>query len=373
MSFADVIARTWRDNHLFSVLLELTYRCNLDCFFCYNDLGLAGRPLAREEYFQLFADLAELQVMNLTFSGGEPLAHPDFLVLGARARELGFVVRVKSNGHALRGELLRRLRDEVDPFIVEVSLHGATAATHDRQTRVPGSFERLLANLREMAELGVRVKVNSTLTAWNEGEIEGMFDLVESLGLAFQVDPEVSPKDDGDREPLSISPSRAGMLRLLAVQDARARAAFARMQGAAGDAAPAATTAVARGADDGTLPAAVHKHCGAGSSGLCVDPYGNVYPCVQWRRPAGNLHEQRIGEIWAGSPALAQVRELTVAAKGVVQGYGASGPLLNFCPGNAQAQGGDPLAVYPAALRRMEVTEEAMRAAGRKAILPIVS
>ncbi len=368
MSLAQVIARTWRDNLLFSVLLELTYRCNLDCFFCYNDLGQTGRPLSRESYFQLFSDLAAMQVLNLTFSGGEPLAHPDFLLLGARARELGFVVRIKSNGHALRGELLRRLKTEVDPFIVEVSLHGATAATHDRQTRVPGSFERLLSNLGEMRELGFRVKINTTLTAWNEGEIEGMFDLVESFGAAFQVDPEVSPRDDGDREPLSISPSREGMLKLFTVQGERARAAVSAL--------PAALpmpTGIARGGDDGTVPTAVDKHCGAGSAGIAVDPYGNVYPCVQWRRPVGNLNEQRISEIWAGSAGLREIREQTTAAKGMVEGYGPAGPFLNFCPGNADAHSGDPLKVYPSALRRMDVTEEIQRRAGEKrTLLPIL-
>lgn len=372
MSFADVIARTWRDNHLFSVLLELTYRCNLDCFFCYNDLGQVGRPLPREAYFQLFEDLAAMQVMNLTLSGGEPLAHPDFLALGRKARELGFVVRIKSNGHAFRGELLRRVKEEVDPFIVEVSLHGATAATHDRQTRVPGSFERLLKNLAEMAAAGLRVKVNTTLTAWNEGEIEGMFDLVEALGLAFQVDPEVSPRDDGDREPLSVSPSREGVLRLFRLQEERARRA---MEGQEPATPAAATVAIARGADDGTAPMApisVDKHCGAGSSGIAVDPYGNVYPCVQWRRPVGNLHEQRIGEIWAGSAGLSQVREITAAAKRLVDGYGPAGPLLNFCPGNAEAHRGDPLAVYPSALSRMELAAEAQGAGRKKPLLPIL-
>ena len=127
-------------NLLFSVLVELTYRCNLDCFFCYNDLGAAGTPLSREQYFRLFAELRELEVLNLTLSGGEPLAHPDFLALGARARELGFVVRVKSNGHALRGELARRVRDEVDPFLIEVSLHGATR----RHPRPPDARARQL-------------------------------------------------------------------------------------------------------------------------------------------------------------------------------------------------------------------------------------
>ena len=66
----------------------------------------------------------------------------------------------------------------------------------------------------------------------------------------------------------------------------------------------------------------------AGSAGVAVDPYGNVYPCVQWRRPVGNLHQQSIGEIWTTSAGLRQVRELTTQAKGLVDSYGPAGALL---------------------------------------------
>jgi MoaA/NifB/PqqE/SkfB family radical SAM enzyme len=336
VSFSDILRKTWSENILFSVLVELTYRCNLDCVFCYNDLGLRGEPLTKDEYFRFFADLADLEVLNLTLSGGEPLAHPDFLALGARARELGFVVRIKSNGHALRGEMARRIRDEVDPFLIEVSLHGATAATHDRQTRVPGSFEHLLANLREMLDLGLRVKINSTLTLWNESEAEGMLDLAATLGLPIQVDPEVSPRDDGDRGPMALSPTREGVRQLFALQAERA------------------------GAAPGALASSGEKHCGAGSAGVAVDPYGNVYPCVQWRRPVGSLHRQSIREIWQDSSGLREVRRLTAEAKKVVDGYGPSGGFLNFCPGSAATRSGDPLEVYPEALLRMDVTDEVL-------------
>jgi MoaA/NifB/PqqE/SkfB family radical SAM enzyme len=368
MSFERLMLRTWSENHLFSALVELTYRCNLDCFFCYNDLALRGRPLSLQQYLDFFADLRDLQVLNLTLTGGEPLAHPDFLRLGARARELGFVVRIKSNGHALRGAMARRIRDEVDPFLIEVSLHGASAAVHDRQTRVPGSFERLLANLREMRALGLRVKVNGTLTAWNEHEIEGMLALADQLGLQLQIDPEVTPRDDGDHEPLSISPSRDGVRRLfalLAERAAQARRAAATAAAddpaTAGVGTPSLPVIAMRLADDGLAPAGAGKHCGAGSSGIAVDPFGSVYPCVQWRRPVGNLHEASIREIWAKSTGLSEVRALTVAAKQVVDGYGAAGALLNFCPGNAASLGGgDALRVYPAALNRMQLAQEAL-------------
>ena len=106
---------------------------------------------------------------------------------------------------------------------------------------------------------------------------------------------------------------------------------------------PAARASVGRGGDDGSFPTPPRKHCGAGSSGIAVDPYGNVYPCVQWRRPVGNLHRQPIHDIWRSSRGLAEVRELTTAAKGVVEAYGAGGAFLNFCPGNAAALTGDPL------------------------------
>ncbi len=362
MSLSRVVATAWRENLLFSVLLELTYRCNLDCFFCYNDLGLRGEPLSREQYFRLLSDLREMEVMNLTLSGGEPLAHPDFLALGARARELGFVVRIKSNGHALRGELARRVRDEVDPFLIEVSLHGATAAVHDRQTRVPGSFDRLLANLRELRSLSLRVKLNSTLTRWNEGEIEEMFDLADALGLPLQVDPEVTPRDDGDREPLQVAPSREGVLRLFRLQFARGRAAE--------EGKPEAR--VARGGDDGTVPVPVHKHCGAGSSGIAIDPFGNVYPCVQWRRPVGNLHEKGIGEIWSRSAGLAEVRDLTVRAKERIGAEGPGSHLLNFCPGSAAAHAGSPLELYPAAVQRREILEQVMVEEEKRTLLPVI-
>ncbi len=368
MSFADVVRQTWRSNHLFSALLELTYRCNWDCFFCYNDLSLRGQPLSRQQYFQLLEDLRDLGTLNLILSGGEPLAHPDFFTLGAKGRELGFVIRVKSNGHALRGEVARRLRDEVDPYIVEVSLHGARAATHDRQTRVPGSFERLLANLRELAELGQRLQINTTLTAWNEDELEEMLALARGLGIPMQVDPEVTPRDDGDLEPLSIRPSREAALRLFRLQaEARRQALEGGEEGVA-----SAQLAVSR-EGDALLPggAAGERHCGAGAATIAVDPYGTVYPCVQWRRAVGDLHRQSIKEIWAGSSELAAVREANSEVKRMLDGLGPVGGLMGFCPGNAAAATGRPAGIYPAAATKLALRRE-VEEEGRRAVLPIL-
>ncbi|MBK7777910.1 MAG: radical SAM protein [Sandaracinaceae bacterium] len=288
-------------------------------------------------------ELADMGVLNLTFSGGEPLANKDFFAIAGRARDLGFVIRIKSNGHALRGAVARRLREEVDPYIVEVSLHGASAAVHDRQTRVDGSFDRLLANLEELRDLGIRLKVNSTLTRYNEHELDDMFAICDELGAQFQVDPEVKPRDNGDRTPVALMASPSARERLKELLRERAarhvdpQGAVARHDMRAGAEARRAQMAQS------------DKHCAAGAAHITIDPVGNVLPCVQWRVTVGNVR-QGLRAVFEQGHALAEVRETTRAVKRMVDSHGDAGQLMGFCPGAAHVYSGDPLALYgPAA------------------------
>ncbi len=322
MTYSDLLTRMLNENFLFSALFELTYRCNLNCYLCYNDRKRTGMPLSLEEYVTIFHDLRDLGTFELTFSGGEPLLYPGFFELGRVARQLGFALRVKTNGIALEEAVAARLLNEVDPFIVEISLHGARAATYERQTRVSGSFGRLMANLQSLRKLGVRVQLNAPLTAWNEAELEAMIDLAEALGMGIQIDPNLTPRDDGSLEPLCLSPSPQASESLLRIYREAVEVAPSHMdQDASGVPGPVLFTPARR------------KFCGAGSLGVAVDPWGNVYPCVQWRTPAGNLHEDSITSIWSGSPVLQGVRETLANIMVKRQAQDAGSLATAFCPG----------------------------------------
>ena len=354
MSYSQTIKRTWNENRLTSVMLELTYDCNLNCTFCYNDLSLGGQRLSLAQYRELLEDLASLGVLHLSLTGGEPLAHPQFFGIASHARNMGFVVRIKTNGHAIKDHVARRIRSEVDPFLIEVSVHGATRETHDRQTRVPGSFDRLMANIRTMKSLGLRVKANTVLTRWNEHEIEDLFAVYDELDVLFQVDAEVKPRDDGDQSPLAIEASREGRARYRQALEARAG------QDNADTDKPSPSAA------QKTMMAGTDKHCGAGSNNIAIDPFGRVLPCVQWRVPVGNLHEQRITEIWLESRMLQEVRDTTKTVRRKLEGLGDAGPISGFCPGAAHTYSGDPRALYPP-------VEERMAASGRARLrLPVL-
>jgi MoaA/NifB/PqqE/SkfB family radical SAM enzyme len=115
-----------------------------------------------------------------------------------------------------------------------------------------------------------------------------------------------------------VAPTREGIHALMRVEDERAARYAAQFESL-----PEQQTVNAP---------KVAKHCGAGSSGIAIDPYGNIYPCVQWRRAAANLHETSISAIWGF--AFDEFRQQTVEAKGVVAAH-PRGRLLNFCPGLA--------------------------------------
>jgi MoaA/NifB/PqqE/SkfB family radical SAM enzyme len=341
-SYSSVYHRARADHRLFAVLFELTYRCNLDCFFCYNDTSLQGELLGLTEYQAMLDDLAEMGVVQVTLSGGEPLAHPDFFAIGAHARRRGFVVRIKSNGHALDRRKVRRIMQEVDPFIVEISLHGARPETHDRQTRVPGSFDQLMANVEVMRELGLRIQFNSTLTAWNENEFEDMFALADRLQTRLQFDPQVTQKDDGDRSPLAITATKEAIDRLFRIQ--RKRNLARRESGR--------SAATKRRQEN--IPEV--NHCGAGTSSLTIDPYGNVYPCVQWRRAVGSVREVSVPVIWSSSFELARVRQDSRDVKQHLERAGSGIRMVGFCPGIAEQIGGSPWHVYPHARERLALS-----------------
>ncbi|HPW56240.1 MAG TPA: radical SAM protein, partial [Thermoanaerobaculaceae bacterium] len=301
------------------------------CQICYNPPPRDEGLLTLAQYRQLLSDLADMGTLNLALSGGEPLLHPDFMDIGRAARELGFAVRIKTNGQRLDATLAGQVRREIDPFGIDVSLHGARAATHDRQTGVPGSFERVVENVRAMVACGLRVRLRLPLTRWNEGELQEGLTLADSLGVFVDIDPEISPRDDGDCGPLALAASEEGLACLASALRARRQVERSR---------PSA------GASGEQPPRVSRRHCGAGCATVAIDPYGEVFPCVQWRRAVGSLRQASIREIWETSPVLTEVRrvlerlsvEIAAQPPGTVQAY---------CPGLAETLGEDPGRVPP--------------------------
>ncbi len=273
--------------------------------------------------------------------------------LGRHARDLGFVVRVKSNGHALGREMAKRLKAEVDPFVVEVSLHGARPRPTTGRHAWREASSASSSNIAEMKAAGLRVQLNSTLTAWNEAEIDEMFALADQLGTVLQVDPEVTPRDDGDRSPFAIMASRDGLLRLFDIQARRAS-----RQGSRGLPATGRRGRPRRG-----------NTAVRGRRGSRWIRMGTSIPAcsgaTRWEISTRRLSE-RSGGTRRSSNA---VRRISGDVKRVVEGE-EDGALMSFCPGTAAAVTGSPLGIYPQAARRGALNREAAKRRVPLRVLP---
>ena len=78
-------------NYPYSIICELTYKCPLQCPYCSNpvDFGRYKNELETHEWERILCEASELGVIQVHFSGGEPLLRKDIIQIVKKARELG--------------------------------------------------------------------------------------------------------------------------------------------------------------------------------------------------------------------------------------------------------------------------------------------
>jgi len=274
-----------------SVQLDLTYRCNERCVHCYLDHDDQGE-MTTAEIIQLLDELASAGVFILTLSGGEIMLRKDLFKLLEYARRLTFCVKLKTNAILIREREAERIR-ALGVDSIQVSIYSNRPEVHDAITKVPGSLKRSLDAIRFLKAQGLKVIVASVLMVQNSGDYPGVRALATELGVEFTLDPTVTPKMDGDRSILRLNAGPA------VLKDLFRDPALV----------PDPEHFCALPANDGT-DVLEDVPCSAGHTACYVSPYGDVYPCVQFPLPSGNVRRSRFLDIWQHSEALEEVRSI---------------------------------------------------------------
>ena len=275
-----LLERFKRQDVPYTVVWELTHRCNLSCFMCYN----VRRPepeLTTEEAFDVLAQMAETGVLRLTLTGGEPLLRPDFFDIARRARELDFALHIKTNGVLITPTIADALAD-LHPVGVDISLLGATPETVQRIMGGRVTFDRIIEGVRLLRQRDVPVQLNTLLMKVNLHERHDIIDLAASLDASQQLVFKISPDDAGRDKSRG---QQIGYEEMVALYGEMC-APFERRPGD-----PSSRT------------------CSVGLSSCLIDPYGTVFPCVELRIPAGNLRTQSFADIWRNAPIFQELRE----------------------------------------------------------------
>ena len=158
----------------------LTQHCNLRCPHCIRDDVTTVQSLSYELVASILEQARALYgALGVSFTGGEPLLHPQFGDLISLLAANGHPYRFVSNGWHLARTLPHI--DRYPPTSVRLSLSGADVATHDEE-RGRGSFHRLLLGAAILTSRGVPTHLSLVIDSRTRTQLRAAADLAESLG-----------------------------------------------------------------------------------------------------------------------------------------------------------------------------------------------
>jgi pyrroloquinoline quinone biosynthesis protein E len=162
------------------MLAELTHRCPLHCPYCSNPIKLVRKSdeLTTDRWRLVLDQAAELGVLQVHLSGGEPLARDDLAEIAGHAAGLGCYASLVTSGLGLTEERLASL-----PGIrhVQLSLQAAETMLADRIAGTRAHAHKLAA-ADVIRRAGLPLTVNAVLHRANHHQTAAIIDLAVELG-----------------------------------------------------------------------------------------------------------------------------------------------------------------------------------------------
>ena len=283
-----------------ALLAELTHRCPLRCPYCSNpvDLARASAELGTAEWKRVLAEAATLGVLQVHFSGGEPLVRADLDELVAEAARLGLYSNlITSAVLAEPGRMQALASAGLDH--VQISVQDADPASADRIGGLKDAHRRKLLVAAQVREAGLALTLNAPVHRQNLDRLEAIIDLAVELGAHRLEVAHVQYYGWALANRAALMPSRSQLDRATEI----VTAARVRLKGVL--------------AIDYVVPdyyAARPKACmgGWGRQFLVVNPLGQVLPCHAAPSIPGlvfeNVRDRPLAAIWADSPAFEAYR-----------------------------------------------------------------
>lgn len=318
------------------VIWEVTRACQLVCQHCRADAQHVGHPrqLTTTQGKALLDDIAGFgkpyPIVILT--GGDPFERRDLPELVAYGTSIGLHMAVSpSVTPKVTAEALRDIH-AAGANALSLSLDGASAQTHDAWRGVPGVFDATLVAARTAVAEGIRLQVNSTVTAGNVMELPALLrtviDLHAHLWSVFFLVPtgrgtSLRPLDPEGVEDvmhwlhdvsdlIAVKSTEAPHFRRIALQRARLRAAGGSVADLPhGDLYTALREATADLLDTASM---THRRprppidINSGRGFAFVDHLGDVYPSGFLPHHCGNVTEKGFREIYVDDPLLRALR-----------------------------------------------------------------
>ncbi len=165
------------------LIAELTHRCPLQCAYCSNPLKLdePRSELSTADWKRVLDQAAAIGILQVHFTGGEPLARPDLAELVDHAGAAGLYTNIITSGVLLTDAAMAALLDAGIDHI-QLSFQDVLPDQADRIGGYRGGHAKKLDAARRIREAGLPLTANFVIHRLNSERVEAMIALGEELG-----------------------------------------------------------------------------------------------------------------------------------------------------------------------------------------------
>ena len=161
--------------------LDTGTHCNYECGFCYY-LDKLDVVTDLEVIKKRALNLRNFGMKEIDLSGGESSIHANWFEILDYCRELGFKnISALTNGSRFANfEFIKKSYDHGLTELL-ISLQGWDSESHAQIVKRKGSFEKILKTIEHAKKLGMRVRLNCTVTHFNAPHLETYATLVNQI------------------------------------------------------------------------------------------------------------------------------------------------------------------------------------------------
>jgi AdoMet-dependent heme synthase len=327
------------DQRPFLVIWEATRACQLVCQHCRADAQNEPHPrqLTTAEGRRLLDDIATFGAPSpmVVISGGDPFERADLVELISYGKQLGLSMALAPSVTPKATRERFAAAAAAGAKAVSISLDGASARTHDGFRGISGVYDATIPACRDIVDLGMRLQINTTITAGNVDELpevmRQVIDLEAFLWSVFLLVPTgrgealeaLSPVEVEDvlhwlvdvSHHLAVKTTEAPHFRRVVLQRRRAGDADPATTFGLGDTYRRLRGALGRLRDERELPTRVPRpplDVNAGRGFVFVDHVGAVHPSGFLPIPGGSLRERSLPEIYRDAVLFRQLRDVTL-------------------------------------------------------------
>lgn len=277
------------ENRLSRVHLNISDTCNEKCVHCYIPKYLKPNKMSKALFHKILRECKEMNVLNITLGGGEPMLNDNLLFFITKCKENNFSINLLTNLTLLSDSMVDEFCN-IPLLSVQTTIYSLKDRIHDSITGVKGSLKKTIEGIKKLRNYNIPMQINCPVMKQNLNFYREVLDWGKSLNIETDSDYMIFGCYDGSKKNL-INRLDLSEVKCLLRYDKQENKNFI----------------VENRKSSSNIV------CPICQTSLCISSTGNVYPCEGLQSISlGNLNTTTINKIWHSSNLIKELRNLTI-------------------------------------------------------------